>query len=76
MKNLTADQFAAEFAKSMSRAGYEPSETLQEALREEYASIIELDNEAYEDEGDEYDTVPYFLDALEYAANRISSRRN
>lgn len=71
MNPNTAEKFAAEFAKSMGRAGYEPSDAFEEALRNEFATIAETDAELNADEGtDEYDTLPDFFDALAYAANR------
>lgn len=77
MNTTSAEQFAAEFAKSMERAGYQPSDAFEEALRNEFATIASVDNEMNEEDGtDEYDSLPDFLDALAYAANRVATYRN
>lgn len=77
MTTTSAEKFAAEFAKSMERAGFQPSDAFEEALRNEFATIASVDKECNDEAGtDEYDSLPDFFDALAHAANRVATYRN
>ena len=65
------ENLASAIYKEMERAGYGISDQLFNALEAEFDAMLEADQE----DGD-FSSADAFLDALEYAANRVSIMHN
>lgn len=66
----TPEALTEAFADAMERAGYGISDQLFNALVGEFGAVLEVDQE----EGN-FASLDTFLDALEYAANRVTHNR-